>query len=177
MKFIARLFLVILGLLVTGTGVFLLLATAHPIGALGYYLMRSYEQTALLCVGGALALVGLIPLIIGFSPPKKKPATMLQSGELGEVRITLSALENMVLRVVQQSRWIRDSSRRVRATPQGLVIDLKIKVVADENLPVLTGELQKNVKEYLEEITGIIVSEVQISVQSVVLDQVPLKVK
>lgn len=177
MKAISRFFLVILGLLVTGTGVFLLLVTVHPFGHLGYYLMRHYEQTVLLCVGGALALLGLIPLIIGLSPPKKRPGTVLQSGDLGEVRITLSALENMVLRVVQQNRWIRESSRRVLATPQGLVVDLKIKVVADENLPVLTGELQKNIKEYLEGITGIIVSEVKIGVQSVVLDQVPLKVK
>ncbi len=177
MKSFLRAFLVIVFLLITGTGIFLMLAPTHPIGEIGYYLMHNYGETFLLAVGGALALIGLVSLLISLFPAKKQPGTVLQNGEFGEVRITLSALENMVLRVVQQVRGVRGSSRRVDATPQGLVVYLQLKVAADQNLPDLTGELQRKIKEYLEESTGIIVSEVRINVQSVVLDQVPLKVK
>lgn len=177
MKSIRRALLIILGVLVTGTGIFLLLATTHPIGRAGYYLMHNYGQTFLFSVGGALAVIGLIPLLFGIFPPKKQPGTVLQTGELGEVRITLNALENMVLRVVQQTKGIRGSSRRVVSTPHGLVVYLQVKVAADQNLPDLTGELQREIKDYLEQITGIVVSEVKVNVENIILDQVPLKVK
>ena len=101
----------------------------------------------------------------------------MQAGEFGEVNITLAALENMVLRVVQQMRQVRDSSRRVEYTPHGLVVYLKVKVLPDQKLPGLTAELQNNVKNYLEEIAGIAVSEVKVKVENIILDQVPVKVK
>lgn len=177
MKAIRRVLLVILGLLIIGTGVFLLLATFQPAGRPGANLLKLYGQTALLSVGGALAVIGLILLLLGISPLQKKAAAVLQTGELGEVRITMDALENMVLRVVQQMRGIRDSSRKVVYTPHGLVVYLHVKVLPDQKLPDLTGELQYKVKNYLEEITGIIVSEVKVDVENIILDQVPVKVK
>ncbi len=177
MKAIRRLLLVILGLLMIGTGIFLLLASFYPLGRYGIYILGLYGQTVPLYAGGALSLIGLIPFILGVSPSKKKPEAVLQTGALGEVRITLHALENMVLRVVQQMRGIRDSSRRVIYTPQGLVVYLHVKVLPDQKLPDLTGELQNNVKNYLEEITGIIVSEVKVNVENIILDKVPVKVK
>jgi hypothetical protein len=178
MKAIRRVFLVILGLLMMGTGIFFLLATFLPLGGYGTGILDLYGQTVLLYAGGALAVAGLIPLLLGFSPPhQKRPEALLQTGEFGEVRITLNALENMVLRVVQQMRGIRDSSRRVVYTPHGLVVYLQVKVLPDQKLPDLTGELQSNVKNYLEEITGIIVSEVKVNVENIILDQVPVKVK
>lgn len=177
MKPIRRALLIIFGLLLVGTGLFPVLAPVHPIGRAGYYLHYHFDPLFLYALGGAVAIIGLIPLLGGLLPPRKQPETVLRVGELGEVRISLEALENMVLRVVQQNRGIRGSSRRVHATPHGLVVHLRIKAAADQNLPELTGALQAGIKEYLEEATGIVVSEVRISVENIVLDQVPLKVK
>ncbi|HHW74769.1 MAG TPA: Asp23/Gls24 family envelope stress response protein, partial [Firmicutes bacterium] len=67
--------------------------------------------------------------------------------------------------------------RRVLATPQGLTVTLGIRAAADENLPALTEELQKKIKEYLEGVTGIAVAEVRVKVEDIIIDQVPLKVK
>ncbi len=170
--------LVILGLLMMGTGIFLLLALVLPLGGYGARILHFGGQTALLYAGGALVVAGLIPLLLGSAPDRrKKPEALMQAGEFGDVHITLDALENMVLRVVQQMREVRDSNRRVEHTPQGLVVYLKVKVLPDQKLPGLTGELQANVKSYLEETTGINVSEVKVRVENIILDQVPVKVK
>lgn len=178
MEAIRRVLLVLLGLLVMGTGIFLLAAIYMPFGGYGSGLIELYGRNALLYAGGALTVAGLIPILIGFSsPPRPKPETLLQVGEFGEVRITLSALENMVLRVVQQVRGIRDSSRSVAHTPHGLVVYLTVKVLPDQNLPDLSAELQRKVKEYLEDITGIIVNEVKVKIENIILDQAPIKVK
>ncbi len=178
MKAMTRLLLILLGLLMIGTGIFLLLATIMPLGGYGAQILKLYGRTVLLYAGGALVPAGLIPLLLGFSrPQRKKPETLLRVGEFGEVYITLSALENMVLRVVQRTRGVRDSSRSVIYTPQGLMVYLRVKVLPDQNLPDLTGELQSSVKTYLEESTGMFVSEVRVSVESIILDQAPVKVK
>jgi len=177
MTAIRRLLLVVLGLLMIGTGFFLMLETIYPHGRLGLHLPAFHEQPAFLYTGGALLLLGFIPLLLGTSPSKKKPEAVLLTGPLGEVRISLLALENLVLRVVQQMREIRDSSRRVLYTPQGLVVYLHVRVLPDHKLPDLTAELQNSVKNYLEDITGIIVKEVKVSVENIILDQVPVKVK
>ncbi len=177
MVFIRRALLVIVGLLVTGTGIFILLATAHPIGGAGYYLAQHFEEVYLLFGGGALGLIGLILLLVGLFPLKKQPEALVQSGDLGTVHVSREALENMVLRVIRRTKEVRGSSRRVFATPQGLLVHLEIKVSVDQNLPDLTGALQKEIKDYLEEITGIVVSEVKVKVENIILDQVPLKVQ
>lgn len=179
MKAITRVILVLLGLLMMGTGLFLLLSTFAPLGGYGAHILELYGQTVLLYAGGALALAGLILLLLGFSRPQQqqKPEALLRVGEFGDVYITLSALENMVLRVVQRMRGIRDSSRSVTHSPEGLVVYLKVKVVPDQNLPDLTEELQSSVKKYLEESTGMFVSTVRVSVENIILDQVPVKVK
>lgn len=177
MKFIRRAFLVILGLLLTGTGFYAVLVTFYPLGSVGRYLVQHLEQIHLLFAGGIVALIGLILLVVGFLPAKKQPEALVQADELGEVRVTREALENMVLRVVQRTKEVRGSYRSVQATPQGLAVHLEIKVAVDQNLPDLTGALQKEIKEYLEEITGILVSEVRIKVENIILEQVPLKVR
>lgn len=168
----------ILGLLMVGTGILLLLAISLPLGGYGAQILSLYGKTALLYAGGAMAVAGLIPLLLGFSPAQeRRPEALLQRGECGEVHITLLALENMVLRVVQQIRGIRDSSRRVSCTPNGLVVYLRVKVLPDRKLPDLAAELQEKIKSYLEEITGIAVSEVKVKIENIILDQVPVKVK
>ena len=178
MQTMRRIVLAILGLMMTGTGIFLLLATFLPLGGYGAGILTLYGSTVLLYAGGALTAAGIIPLLLGFSAPRqKRPEAPLQKGEFGDVGVTLHALENMVLRVVQQVRGIRESSRNVSYTEKGLVVRLQVKVLPDQKLPELTGELQGKVKQYLEEITGLVVSEVNVKVENIILDQVPVKVK
>ena len=103
------------------------------------------------------------------------PDNILQTSEHGEIRIAVVAVENMVLRVVQQTNGVKDNGRRVSHTPDGLVIQIKIKVMPDLALPDLVNELQARTKSYIEEITGLIVHEVRVLVENIILDQVPMK--
>jgi uncharacterized alkaline shock family protein YloU len=72
---------------------------------------------------------------------------------------------------VQQTQGIKDVSRQVSFTPDGLVVRVKIRVMPDVPLPGLINELQSKTKEYLEEITGIVVHEVKVMVENIIVDQ------
>ena len=48
----------------------------------------------------------------------------------------------------------------------GVAISLKLVLLSDANVPEVTAELQKSLKEYIEGLTGIVVNDISIMVIS-----------
>lgn len=173
MKAIARVILVFLGLLFIGAAFFLMVVNYNLIPQLGLYLPAWVGDNMVLAVSAGLLLLALIFLALGLKKKKKAPDAVLKGSEYGEVAISISAIENIVLRVVQQTKGIKDVGRKVSFTTDGLIIQIIIKVLPDVSMPSVTGELQSKTKEYVEEITGITVHEVRVNVENIVVDQAP----
>ncbi len=172
MKTLARILLVIVGLLLIGGALFLLAAAFNLIPQYCAGLLNWAGQNLLLIGGGAAALIGLILLALGLrSPAKKVGNAVLKGSEFGEVLISIAAVENMVLRVIQQTQGIKDVARKVTYGPEGLLVSVQISVMPDLSIPDLVGELQGKIKSYLEEITGILVQEVKVKVDNIITDQ------
>ncbi len=177
MNTFARIILVFLSLLLIGASLFLLAANYDLIPgiAMSSWMPGWANEAIVLAAVGALLLLALILLILGLKPKKKASNAVVKGSEFGEVMISITAVENMVLRVVQQTRSIKDVSRKVVFTPDGLVVRIVINVMPDIALPELITELQSRTKEYLEEITGITVHEVKVLVENVNMDQAASK--
>ncbi len=171
MKTVARIILVFLGLLFIGSALFLVVVNYNLLPGLSVALPVWAGETVLLAAGSALLLVALILLAFGLRSAKKVGNAVLKGSEFGEVLISITAIENMVLRVVQQTQGIKDVSRQVGYTTDGLVVKIRIRVMPDVSLPGLINELQSKTKEYLEEITGIVVHEVKVMVENIIMDQ------
>ncbi len=172
MKTVARILLVFLGLLLIGGGLFLLAASFNLFPEYCANLLNWAGETVLLIAGGITALIGLILLSLGLrSPGKKVGNAVLKGSEFGEVLISISAIENMVLRVVQKTQGIKDVSRQVTFGTDGLLVRVKIRVMPDVALPDLVSGLQSEIKTYVEEITGIVVHEVKVMVDNIITDQ------
>lgn len=170
-NFLTRLVAVLLGIILLVVGIFIIAASSDLVPVLGTRLKlgagEAYPVIAL--AGGANVVASLFLLLaIGFRPSRKPAETILQYSELGEVRISIAAIENMVLRVTQQHNAVKESSRKVVKTPRGLVIYLRARVLPDLNLPSLASELQQNINKYIEEVTGIKVAEVKVLVENIV---------
>lgn len=170
MKVAVRLFLILAGLILLASGLFLIAAALDLVPGVGTSLSWLSGQLSLPLAGGALILVALVLLVFGLHRRARPADTVLQNSELGEVRITITAIENMVLRVTQQGSGIKESSRRVTQSPQGLMIETRIKVMPDLELPELSSELQQKIREYIERITGIKVAAVKVLVENIVTD-------
>lgn len=167
-----RFVLVFFGLLFIGAALFMLAVHYNLIPGLILGLPAWAGETVVLAAGSVMLLIALILLSFGLRSSKKKVSNaVLKGSEYGEVLIAIPAVENMVLRVVQQTQGIKDVSRKVTYTPDGLVVRIVIRVMPDIALPDLIGELQAKTKEYLEEITGIVVHEVKVVVENIVTDQ------
>ncbi len=171
MKTVARIILVFIGLLFIGAALFLLAVNYNLIPGPAFNIPDWAGETVLLASGAALLLIALFLLSFGLRSTKKVGNAVLKGSEYGEVLISITAVENMVLRVIQQTKGIKDVSRKVSFTPDGLVIKIHIRVMPDVTLPGLVNELQSKTKEYLEEITGVTVNEVKVVVDNIILDQ------
>lgn len=173
-----RFFMVLLGLLLLAAGLLGLALGLNlvPSPGLGTEIMKLSGMAVVAMAGGGLVLVGLILLVLGLrSTAAPVSNSIMQTSELGEIHIAIIALENMVLRVVQQTQGVRDDGRRVHQTADGLVAQIKIKVMPDLELPGLVAGLQERTRDYLEKMTGLVVNEVKVRVENLILDQVPSK--
>ena len=175
MKAAVRAIQVFLGLLFVGGALFLLIVNYSVLPGLAVVLPAWVGETVLLATGSALLLIALILISLGLRSSKKIRSAVLKGSEFGEILISITALENMVLRVIQQTQGIKDVSRQVTYTADGLVVSILIKVMPDLSLPAIINDLQSKTKEYLEEITGIVVHEIKVRVENIILDQVVSK--
>ncbi len=172
MKAVMKVISVFLGLLLVGAALFLAALNFNLLPGLAVPLPAWVDETMLLFSGSVMLLLALIFLSLGFrSATKKSKKAMLKSNEFGAVMITIAAIENMVLRVIQQTQGIKDVSRYVTYTADGLLVKIKVRAMPDVTLPDLIGALQAKIKECLESTTGMTVREVEVTVDNIVMDQ------
>lgn len=177
-----RILFVILGILLLVGGIFLVFITLGVIsGAVlfGYpipWLVGDLSYMAL----GFLAIVSGVLLVAFLSPRGKKTregGSIVSFTEMGEVRVSYKAIENMVLTASRQVKGIREVNTRITSTEQGLVIYMRIKTVPDIPIPGLVAELQEKVKSYVQDISGASVAEVKVLVENVAQDKIQKNVR
>mgnify|MGYP000852637942 FL=1 len=167
-----RFILAVLGILALLCSVFLILATLGVLdGTALFSVFKLYRITGNLqytVLGFVILLIGVILLAFSMqSAERKEGGTIVSFTEIGEVRISFKAIENMVLAASRKVKGIREVSTRISYTEQGLVIYLRIKVLPDIVIPELTSKLQAAVKDYVEEICGSGVAEIKILIEDI----------
>ena len=171
MKAAVRAFVVFIGLLLLGGATFLFAAIYELVPGLSVEFPGWAGKTVVVAIGASLVLLAVIIISFGLRTGPKIANAVLKGSEYGEILISITAIENMVLRVVQQTEGIKDVGRQVSFTQNGLQARVKIKVMPDMPLPELTGELQAKIKSYLEEITGITVHDIKVMVENIIVEQ------
>ncbi|MFY9114292.1 MAG: alkaline shock response membrane anchor protein AmaP [Dethiobacteria bacterium] len=179
MNMLSRLLLAIVGILLIIAGFFcvFLYLNVNIVDLSGSAFAGFSGKDEAGLAGLFLLLSGMIVIgvvIPGGSADKKasRRAIMVQNPN-GEVGITYGAIENMALRVSREIDGIRDIEARVNETRQGTIIYLRIKVLSDLEIPRLSSALQDKVKEYVENITGITIREIRVSIDNIIEESVP----
>lgn len=92
---------------------------------------------------------------------------VVHDSDLGEVRISMNAVENLVSRVARQQRGVRDVRSLAAFTDGRISVDLRTWVGPDVSIPELTDLLQKEVVRYVRNVIGIDVSQVRVQVVNI----------
>lgn len=119
-------------------------------------------------VAAVLLLFSLRFLIVSLQRSSSSSASIDQRTDIGDIRISIETIENLALKAATRQRGVKDLRARVRATDAGIEIMLRTIVDGESSIPALTEEIQRTVKENVEEITGIPVINVAVFIANVV---------
>lgn len=92
---------------------------------------------------------------------------MLSGEPNGTTYISSSAVDGLVQNCVKKVASIKSCVSTISAADGQINIDLKLVVFQDESLPTLCAALQRDVKSYIENATGIPVSNVLVAIVDV----------
>lgn len=107
-----------------------------------------------LALGGALALLLALYSVWGNLRWRQIERTVVFHNPLGEVMVSLSALEDLAKVVKADVPGLKDLKLRVVARRKGIHVTAKVALWSDANLPNVTEEVQQAVRRYLQEILG-----------------------
>ncbi|MDD2211425.1 MAG: alkaline shock response membrane anchor protein AmaP [Clostridia bacterium] len=140
-----------------------------PLDSFSFFLMDFNNRWIL---GLTSFLVFVLTFTLFFNSFKIKPIklTTIHNTALGQIDITLSALEQLVLKAVKKIPVIQEVKPVLKLTEKNISVLLKIKVNADVNIPQITAELQHVIKEYLLETSGTSLQEIKIQVTEINID-------
>ncbi|KXS37002.1 MULTISPECIES: alkaline shock response membrane anchor protein AmaP [unclassified Candidatus Frackibacter] len=95
---------------------------------------------------------------------------IVRENSLGQVRLSLSAIDALVREVVTKTRGVKELESRLRVNEEGLIIFLEVVVTPDINIPELTEDLQEQIREYLGRTTGVVANNIEILVDNIAQD-------
>ncbi|MEW6724394.1 MAG: alkaline shock response membrane anchor protein AmaP [Bacillota bacterium] len=118
-------------------------------------------------VGAGLLIVSLRFIYYGFQRRSRPFQTIVHETGLGQVRVSLGAIESLVQRVARQSRGVKSVRGWVENRDDGIAAFLTIVVSPDSSIPETTREIQQNIKAYVNDVVGIGVEEVRVFVENI----------
>lgn len=98
---------------------------------------------------------------------KSSHHVVLAENALGQVNLSLSAVEDLANKVAGKIHGVREISSQMVAVPQGVGLKIQASVTPDINVPNASAEIQNMIKEKVFEITGLQVSSVEVHIQSI----------
>lgn len=108
-----------------------------------------------------VSLSGILLVLISFSFAQlilgrfQREKTIAFTTSSGEVTIALSAVEDLIKRLAGIIPEIRELRPDVIATKKGIVVDLRVVLKSEANIPELTARLQDLVRSKIQEILGV----------------------
>jgi uncharacterized alkaline shock family protein YloU len=121
-----------------------------------------------IAIGLLVLVISLRFLYVTLRRGRAQAPSIDQRTDFGDIRISLDTVENLSLKAASRSRGVKDVKARVRVSPAGIEIDIRALVDGESSIPELSEDMQRSVKELVEEITGIPVATVTVFVANIV---------
>ena len=113
-----------------------------------------------------LLLFGIALVLLCFRRDHKRKSFVVQRVDGGELSISIKTLDGLVQKCLNRTDDIRVNTTGIENHRDGLVILLRASVPAGVSIPLVTEELQKQIKAYVTACSGVDVKEVRVQVDS-----------
>ena len=92
----------------------------------------------------------------------------VDSSETGRVRISVSAVEQMVKQAVHAVEGISEMKIAISGDDDAIAINVTVALLSGSHVPTVTMNMQRAIRQYVESNCGVSVQSVSVSIQSVV---------
>ncbi|MCJ7789107.1 MAG: alkaline shock response membrane anchor protein AmaP [Candidatus Atribacteria bacterium] len=133
------------------------------------YLIYSHllNQT-ILGLTGVLLFFLAVCLIWQKNQIDKGDLFVVQKNSFGEVKISIGSITYLVLKVIKGIGEVIETSPEVNVLKSGgIKVGLHLSVKQDVNIPLLSEKIQRKLKEYLLEASGIEAKEIKIHIDKI----------
>lgn len=86
---------------------------------------------------------------------------------LGEVRISLSAVENLVRKVARSAKGVREIKAVIRHDKDGIHVLLRGTVSPEVSIPEVSEEIQSSVRQYIKRVVGVELAAIRLEVENI----------
>jgi len=115
-----------------------------------------------------LILAGARLFWIGINKPDRGGRyVILTEGAMGQIRVSIQAMENLVVKVVAQVNGVREVKPRIVSVSQGVGVQIRAVVTPDINIPDTSEKIQNLVREKVFEVTGVTVNTVKVTIDNI----------
>jgi uncharacterized alkaline shock family protein YloU len=130
--------------------------------------MASTQQRFIAGSGAAVVLlVGLYLLMASLRTERRPEAAIVQEGPMGNVMMTVPAVKQIIMKAARNVEGVREVVPEVKQARDGLEVLLRVMVNPDVRVPDMTAALQDKVSRQLEEIGGLKVAGVKVTVDDI----------
>ncbi len=133
-----------------------------------YLIYSNLFNQIILGLAGALLIFLAIYLIWQKTQIDKGNLSAVQKTSFGEIKISIGSIKHLILKVVKGMGEITETRPEVNILkPGGINIDLHLSVKQDVNIPELSEKIQRKLKEYFLETSGIETKEIKIHIDKI----------
>jgi len=133
-----------------------------------YLIYSNFYNQIILGLAGALLIFLVIYLIWQKAKIGKGNLSVTQKTSFGEIKISTGSIKRLTLKVVKGMEEVAETRPEVNILkPGGINIDLHLSVKQDVNIPELSEKIQRKLKEYLLETSGIETKEIKIHIDKI----------
>ncbi|TRZ94183.1 alkaline shock response membrane anchor protein AmaP [bacterium] len=131
------------------------LLSPQDINSLLIYVQSSQNSRIIIALSGALLILisfSFAQIILGRFQREK---TIAFSTSSGQVTISLSAVEDLIRRLAWIIPEIKELRPNVVANKKGIIVDMRVVLRSEANIPELTSRLQDITKSKIQEVLGL----------------------
>jgi uncharacterized alkaline shock family protein YloU len=131
------------------------------------WIFNPYSFPVSVLIAIVFIVLGILGLIVALHFKRKDTLVSVSNAEYGQINISMQAIDSIVRKSVAAIEDVKDVQPKIKSVPEGVALYLKVTVPHDISVPEISLRLQKEVKTYLEAISGLKVQEIKVLVSNI----------
>jgi len=120
-------------------------------------------------IGTAFFAVSVLLIVFAFTR-RGGGQPVIHESQLGDVRISLDAVESLVKKVARNIKGVREIKAEVTHDKEGLRAQLTATISPEVSIPEVSAEIQTAVRQYVKRVVGVDMAEIRLEVENIATD-------